>query len=199
MRKFLVFCLFYLLFYAVTSASSYLRLMEMDRPLLLQFAGVWREWIVNCVIYFPHAYFLYMALRMHNIKKSFILFIPIAIVLAYLIRYIFAALFLQQHLLIGDYLPDNYALTIALSSFGVLYFFISYTHQNRIKWEALTSRNAAMRSAELKNKVDPTHLFQQMHDIEIQIEENQLQALIKIEELCQQLREIVYDNVQSHK
>lgn len=123
----------------------------------------------------------------------------VAIILAYTIRYIIDIIYHQKFPLLTVYLPDNYALVIALSCYGVLFFFISYSQQKSIRVAALTARDAAMQTANLKNKVEPAVLFQQLNNIEQQIEQNQQAALIEIEDLCQMLREIVYENNQPDK
>lgn len=199
MRKIIIFFLFYLLFYAVTSSSSYLRMMDMNRSIFEQLAAIWPVWAMNCLFFFPHAFFIYLSLQSYYGKKILLPATLVAIILAYTIRYIIDIIYHQKFPLLTVYLPDNYALVIALSCYGVLFFFISYSQQKSIRAAALTARDAAMQTANLKNKVDPTVLFQQLNNIERQIEQNQQAALTEIEDLCQMLREIVYENNQSHK
>ncbi len=199
MRKFIIFFLFYLLFYAVTSSSSYLRMIDMDRPILEQLVAIWSMWGMNCLFFFPHAYFIYLSLQFYYGKKILLPATLVAIILAYTIRYMIDIIYHQKFPLLTVYLPDNYALVIALSCYGVLFFFISYSQQKSIRVAALTARDAAMRTANLKNKVEQAVLFQQLNDIEQKIEQNPQAALIEIEDLCQMLREIVYKNNQPDK
>lgn len=199
MRKIIIFFLFYLLFYAVTSSSSYLRMMDMNRSIFEQLVAIWPVWAMNCLFFFPHAYFIYVSLQFYYGKKILLPATLVAIILAYTIRYIIDIIYHQKFPLLTVYLPDNYALVIALSCYGVLFFFISYSQQKSIRAAALTARDAAMQTANLKNKVEPAVLFQQLNNIERQIEQNQQAALTEIEDLCQLLREIVYENNQPDK
>jgi hypothetical protein len=199
MRRNIIFFLFYLLFYTITSGSSYLWMIDMDRPIFEQLAAIWPVWAMNCLFFFPHAYCIYLSLQFYYGKKILLPATLVAIILAYAIRYIIDTVYHQKFQLLTDYLPDNYALAIALSCYGVLFFFISYSQQKSIRVAALAAKDAAMQTANLKNKVGPNILFQQMNNIERQIEQNQQAALTEIEDLCQMLREIVYENNKLHK